>query len=55
MGLHSSKIDRDRAKNVKRKILKNYSFCVEIVFLILMIMLISIDMLNEETLRIPKW
>ena len=32
MGLHSSKIDRDRAKNVKRKILKNFSFCVEIVF-----------------------
>ena len=26
-----------------------------IAFLILMIMLISIHMLNDETLRIPKW
>ena len=32
MGLYSSKIDQDRAKNIKRKILKNNSFCLEIMF-----------------------
>ena len=32
MGLYSSKIDRDTAKNVKIQILKNDSFCLKIVF-----------------------
>ena len=29
---YSSKIDQDKAKNVNRKILKNNSFCLKIVF-----------------------
>ena len=32
MGKNSSKIDQDTAKTVKRKILKNNSFCLKVVF-----------------------
>ena len=32
MSINSSKIDQDRAKTVKRKILKNNSFCSKVVF-----------------------
>ena len=47
LGLIILKTDRDRAKKVKRKILKNNSFCLKVVFFLTKTVII-INLVNNN-------